>query len=87
MSEQLDDKTIVLDSVQDTLVFAYALCNLAVGDLTKRTYYRNGLSLFPLDSLRVANSKFQNYKRAIKKTGSRHRIRSRGFLLLIIPSC
>ena len=53
MSEQLNDKTIVLDRVQDALDFAYALCNLPIGD-------GNGLPLFPLDSLRVANSKFQN---------------------------
>ena len=55
-----------LDGVQETLVFAYALCNLPIGDLTKHTCYRNGMPLFPGETFRVANSKFQNHKRAIR---------------------
>ena len=56
-----------LDSVQEILVFAYALCNLPIGDLTKHTYYRNGMPLFPAgESHRVANYKFQNHKTAIR---------------------
>ena len=51
-----------LDGVQETLVFAYALCNLPIGDLTKHTYYRNGMPLFPGESRRAANYKFQNHK-------------------------
>jgi len=55
-----------LDGVQETLVFAYALCNLPIGDLTKHTYYRNGMPLFPGESRRAANYKFQNHKTAIR---------------------
>ena len=55
-----------LDGVQETLVFAYALCNLPIGDLTKHTCYRNGMPLFPEESRRVANYKFQNPKTAIR---------------------
>ena len=57
-----------LNSVQETLVFVYAFFNLPIGDLTKHTYYRNGGLLFPGESRRAANYKFQNHKRAIKKS-------------------
>ena len=82
MLEQLDDKTIVLDRVQDTLVFVYALCNLPIGHLIKHTYYHNGLPLFPLESLRVANSKFQNYKRAIRKNSKAAKDKIQGLAII-----
>ena len=57
---------LALDGVQETLVLAYALCNLPIGNLTRHTYHRNGMPLFPAgESRRLANYKFQNHKTAI----------------------
>ena len=51
----------------DNMVFAHALCKLPIGGLMKYTFYHNARDLaFPPDCCKVANIKYQNYKKAIR---------------------
>jgi hypothetical protein len=70
MSEQPAEK-IVLNNVVDDLIYLHALLNLSIGNLMKQTYFCHGEIAFPLFCREVANSRYQNYKRDIKKKAKR----------------
>jgi hypothetical protein len=76
MSEQ-PAKKIVLNNVLDNLIYLHALLNLLIGNLMKQTYFCHGEIAFPLFCCGVANSRYQNYKRDIKKNakGTEDKIR------------
>jgi hypothetical protein len=66
MSEQ-PAETIILNNVLDDLIYLNALLDLLIGNLMKQTYFCHGEIAFPLFCCKVANSRYQNYKRDIKK--------------------
>jgi hypothetical protein len=66
MSEQ-PAKKIVLNNVLDNLIYLNALLDLPIGNLMKQTYFCHGEIAFPLFCREVATSRYQNYKRDIKK--------------------
>jgi hypothetical protein len=65
MPEQPEDKkSFVWNILLDDLVLAHALCKLPIGGLMKCAFYHNARDLAcPPDCCKVANVKYQNYKR------------------------